>query len=145
MNEKMEAAMKQAGINEEKKAEAEEFVSKYKYDILLGIGLAALSIFSFRLGWKKGYKRCVVDTAEVIEDIEKDTLKRVCPKVNVKYVVERTGDLSGRTYDEYYNYIFKKDSGIGNVIHSAAEEASDASIKYTQKLIDTIIDAKEAK
>lgn len=101
MNEKMEAAMKQAGINEEKKAETEEFVSKYKYDILLGIGLAALSIFSFRLGWKKGYKKASKDIEEIVDYNYKATIAGICPETNVKYIVERFDELRGKTYGRY--------------------------------------------
>lgn len=100
MNEKMEAAMKQAGINEEK-TDTEEFISKYKYDILLGIGLAALSIFSFRLGWKKGYKKASKDVEEIIDYNYKETIANICPETNVKYVVERFDELRGKTYGRY--------------------------------------------
>lgn len=101
MNEKMEAAMKQAGINEEKKTEAEEFVSKYKYDILLGIGLAALSIFSFRLGVKRGYKKATKDIEEIVDETYKDTISNICPETNVLYVVERFDELRGKTHGKY--------------------------------------------
>lgn len=101
MNEKMEAAMKQAGFNEEKKVDAEEFVSKYKYDILLGIGLAALSIFSFRLGWKKGYKKASRDIEEIVDYNYKATIANICPETNVLYVVERFDDKRGKTHGRY--------------------------------------------
>lgn len=78
-----------------------DFVVKHKNIFVFSVVVTLVVYITKVVSYLKGYDEATKDANDWWMNQHEEFLNTMAPKIGVKYVIERTDDLSGRTLGEY--------------------------------------------